>query len=67
MRLSEHFRPRRVTNGMVQQLELGNKTAVTWVPGTRAVKLRYDRAWFKVIMGQQSIRLSWGLSEQHDH
>jgi hypothetical protein len=47
---------------MVEQIQLGNKSGVTWVPGTRAVKLRYGRAWAKVILGQQSLRLSWGMS-----
>lgn len=48
--------------GGVNQLQLGNKTGITWVPGVRAAKIRYGRMWAKVIMGQQSLRLSWGRS-----
>ena len=60
--LREHMGIRLVTDAGVNQIRLGNKTGVTWVPGVRAVKLRYDRAWAKVILGQQSLRLSWGVS-----
>ena len=60
--LREHMGIRRVREGMVHQIQFGNNSGVTWVPGTRAVKLRYGRAWAKVILGQQSLRLSWGVS-----
>jgi hypothetical protein len=51
-----------VSDGGVNQLQLGNKSGITWVPGVRAAKIRYGRVWAKVIMGQQSLRLSWGRS-----
>lgn len=50
---------------MVNQLQFGNKSGITWVPGTRAVKLRYGRAWAKVLLGQQSLKLFWGISTDH--
>lgn len=51
-----------VTEGGVKQLQLGNKSGITWVPGVRAVKLRYGRAWVKMLLGQQSLKLFWGMS-----
>ena len=63
--LFEHMGIRRVREGMVNQIQFRNKTGITWVPGTRAVKLRYGRAWVKVLKGQQSLRLHWGLSPDH--
>lgn len=63
--LFEHMGIRRVREGMVHQIQLGNKSGITWVPGTRAVKLRYGKAWAKVFLGRQSLRLSWGISTDH--
>lgn len=60
--LFEHMGIRRVREGIVNQLQLGNKSGITWVPGVRAVKLRYGRAWVKVLLGQQSLKLFWGRS-----
>jgi hypothetical protein len=51
-----------VTEGGVKQLQIGNKSGITWVPGTRAVKLRYGRAWAKVFLGHQALRVFWGMS-----
>ena len=62
MTLRERLQARIVREGMVNQLQFGNKSGITWVPGVRAVKLRYGRAWVKVLLGQQSLKLFWGLS-----
>jgi hypothetical protein len=65
MTLRERLQASIIREGMVNQLQFGNKSGITWVTGVRAAKLRYGRAWFKVILGQQSLRLSWGLSPAH--
>jgi hypothetical protein len=63
--LLEHIHIRRVREGVINQIQLGNKSGITWVPGVRAAKVRYGRAWVKVLLGRQSIKLFWGLSPDH--
>jgi hypothetical protein len=46
----------------VKQIQLGNNTGITWVPGVRAVKLRTGRYWLKILAGQQNIKFYWGAN-----
>lgn len=62
MTLREHLGIHLVRQAGIKQLQLGNKSGITWVPAVRAVKLRYGRTWVKVLLGQQSLKLFWGLS-----
>jgi hypothetical protein len=63
--LLEHIGIRRVREGIVHQIQFGNNSGITWVPGTRAAKLRYGRGWVKVLLGRQSLKLFWGTSPAH--
>ncbi len=65
--VTEMIKERTEWDVTVKQLQIGNNSGITWVPGVRGIKVRLGRRWVKALWGQSSLKLYWGrnpLTEQ---